>query len=224
MLNMIESSKCLVVRDGFFVTGRSFWMLLSIKFLIAFTVSVALFISEENLFFISVGLGFASRLFRRAERRGINDLYWSSDEIDLLVVVSLYFTLHLYFGNVVNIPFSKQSTRCWRSFDCSCTISLGLFPKRMSIECAIAKTPQSVVPTYLWHGDSWYCGNMLSGEKSCFICCRVSKVGSVFKLSKILNDNNYIHWWSLLWIIWIVSQSSIQSQMQRRETEIGWQV
>ena len=114
MLNMTESWKCLVVRDGF---------LLSFKFLIAFTVVGELFISEENLFFISVGLVFASCFFRRAERRAINDLYWSSDEIDLLVVVSLYFTLHLYFGNAVNVPFSKQSTRRWRSFDFARTVS-----------------------------------------------------------------------------------------------------
>ena len=38
MLNMIEPSKFLVARDGFFVNGRSSWMLLSFKFLIACTV------------------------------------------------------------------------------------------------------------------------------------------------------------------------------------------
>ena len=48
MLNMIESSKFRVVCDGFFVNGRSFWMLLSFKFLIAYTEAVELFISEEN--------------------------------------------------------------------------------------------------------------------------------------------------------------------------------
>ena len=110
---------------------------------------------------ISIGVVSTSHFFRRAVRRGISHLCWSSDEIDPLVVVSLYFTLHLYFGNIVNVPFSKQSTRCWGSIDWSYTISLGLFPKRMSIEYAIAKTPQSVVPTCWWHGDSWYCRNML---------------------------------------------------------------
>ena len=124
-------------------------MLLSFKFLIACTVGVELFISEENLFDVSIGVVFASRFFRCAERQGFNHLRLSSDEIDLLVAVSLYFTLHLHFGNVVNVLFSKQSTRCWRSFDWSYTISFGLIPKRMSIEYAIAKTPQSVVPTCL---------------------------------------------------------------------------
>ena len=75
-------------------------MLLSFKFLIACTVGVELLISEENLLFISIGVVFASLFFRCAERRGINHLSWSSDEIDPLAVISLYFTLHLYFGNV----------------------------------------------------------------------------------------------------------------------------
>ena len=196
MLNMIQSSKFLDVRDGFFVNGRSSWMLLSFRFLIACTVDFELFISEEKLFVVSIGVVFASRFFRCAERQGINHLWWLSDEIGPLVVVSLYFTLHLYFRNVVNVPLSKKLTRCWRSFDWSYTISLGLFPKIMSVEYAIEKTPQSVVPTCLWHGDNWYCGNVPSGEKSCCICCRVSVVGSVFKLSKFLtsplNDDNNI--------------------------------
>ena len=97
------------------------------------------FLVVGDRFFISIGVVFASRFFRRSERWGISHLCWSSGGIDPLVVVSLYFTLHLYFGNVVNVSFSKQSTRC--SFDWSYTISLGLFPKRMSIEYAIAKTP-----------------------------------------------------------------------------------
>ena len=75
-------------------------MLLSFKFLIACTVGVELLISAENLLFISIGVVFASLFFRCAERRGINHLSWSSDEIDPLAVISLYFTLHLYFGNV----------------------------------------------------------------------------------------------------------------------------
>ena len=41
MLNMIEPSKFLVARDGFFVNGRSSWMLLSFKFLIACTVALS---------------------------------------------------------------------------------------------------------------------------------------------------------------------------------------
>ena len=60
---------------------------------------------------------FQLEFFSRAERRSINHLCWSSDETDPRIVVSLYFTLHLYFGNVVNVLFSKQSTRCWRSFE-----------------------------------------------------------------------------------------------------------
>ena len=54
MLNMIVSSKFLVVRGGFFVKGRSPWMLLSIEFLIVCTVGVELFISGENLFVILI--------------------------------------------------------------------------------------------------------------------------------------------------------------------------
>ena len=79
------------------------------------------------MFVISIGLVLASCFLRRDERRGINQLCWPSDEIDLLVVVSLYFTLHLYFGNVVNVPFSKQSTRRWRSFDFARVVS-GCYP------------------------------------------------------------------------------------------------
>ena len=74
MFNMIESSKFSLVRDGFFVNGRSSLLLLSFKFLIPCTVGVELFISEENLLVIAIGLVFASRFFRRAERRGINHL------------------------------------------------------------------------------------------------------------------------------------------------------
>ena len=127
MLNMIESSKFLAVRDGLFVNGRLSRILLTFKFLIACTIGVELFIREENLFVISIGLVLASCFLRRDERRGINQLCWPSDEIDLLVVVSLYFTLHLYFGNVVNVPFSKQSTRRWRSFDFARVVS-GCYP------------------------------------------------------------------------------------------------
>ena len=123
---MIESSKFLAVRDGLFVNGRLSRILLTFKFLIACTIGVELFIREENLF-ISIGLVLASCFLRRDERQGINQLCWPSDEIDLLVVVSLYFTLHLYFGNVVNVPFSKQSTRRWRSFDFARVVS-GCYP------------------------------------------------------------------------------------------------
>ena len=61
MLNMIEWSKCLVVSDGFFVNGTSPWMLLSFRFLIVCTVVVEIFISEENLFIISIWVVFSSR-------------------------------------------------------------------------------------------------------------------------------------------------------------------
>ena len=123
---------------------------------------------------------------------------------------------------------NRQGTKCWRSFDWSYKTSLGLFPRRMSIEYAIAKTQQSVVPTWLGHGVSWYFGNVFSGEKSCFTCCKVSKFGSVFKLSKIL---------ILFWMMIIISneehcyglfelflKDTIQSQMQSKEMEIEWQV
>ena len=49
-------------------------MLLSFKFLIACTVGVELFISEEDLFDVSIGVVFASRFFRCAERQGFNHL------------------------------------------------------------------------------------------------------------------------------------------------------
>ena len=110
MLNMIVSSKFLVVRGGFFVKGRSPWMLLSIEFLIVCTVGVELFISGENLFVILIWKLFSNRFLRCAEWRGINHLCWSSDEIDPVVVVSLYFTLHLYFRNAVNFRTLKIST------------------------------------------------------------------------------------------------------------------
>ena len=45
--------------------------------------------------------------------------------------------------------FLKQSTKFWRNFDWSSTISLELFPQRMPVEYAISKTQQSAVPTYL---------------------------------------------------------------------------
>ena len=171
---------------------------------------------------ISIGVVSTSHFFRRAVRRGISHLCWSSDEIDPLVVVSLYFTLYLYFGNIVNVPFSKQSTRCWGSIDWSYTISLGLFPKRMSIEYAIAKTPQSVVSTCLWHGDSWYCGNMLPGRKA------ISFVAESQKLDQCLSCRKF---WHLRRMMITVSngehccelfelfhKESTQSQMQSRET------
>ena len=91
-------------------------MLLSFKFLIAYTEAVELF-SEENVFVFSIRVVLASRFFSHAEQRRINHLCWSSDLIDTPVVVSLNFTLHLYFGNVFIFLFLKQSTRCWRSFD-----------------------------------------------------------------------------------------------------------
>ena len=43
---------------------------------------------------------FSNRFLRRVERRSINHLYWYSDAIDPVVVVSSYFTLHFYFRNV----------------------------------------------------------------------------------------------------------------------------
>ena len=95
-----------------------------------------------------IGKVFSNHFSRRAERRSINHLCWSLDDTDPVVAISLYFTLHLYFGNVVNVPFSKQWTRCWRSFGWSYTISLGLFSKRISLEYAVAKTSQSVVQWY----------------------------------------------------------------------------
>ena len=61
-------------------------MLLSFKFLIVCTVGIEIFVSEKILFVISVGAVFPSRFFRCTERRGVNHLCWSSDEIDPLVV------------------------------------------------------------------------------------------------------------------------------------------
>ena len=153
------------------MNGRSSWMLLSFKFLIACTVGVELLISDENLFvnFYFNGVVFSSRFSKRAERRANNHLCWFSDENDQLVFVSLYFTLHLYFGNAAIVPFFKQSARCWRSFDWSYNIWLGLFPERMSIYYAITKTLQSVVPTCFWHVDSWYCGTCLERKTFLFV-------------------------------------------------------
>lgn len=126
----------------FSVYGRTSWMLPSFESLNLCSAGVKLFISWENLFVISIEVVFSNSFLRRAERRGINHLCWSSDVINPVVVVLLYFTLNLYFGNVVNVHFSKQSTRCWHNIDWSWTIFPGFFTKRMSIEHAFAKNTE----------------------------------------------------------------------------------
>ena len=88
------------------------------------------------------------KIILKTERRVIDYLCWFLDITGLVVVVSLYFTLHLYFGNIVHVNFSKQLTRCSRNFDWSHTIFFGLFPQRMSSEYAVEKASQSV-PTCL---------------------------------------------------------------------------
>ena len=65
MLNMIESSKFLAVRDGLFVNGRLSRILLTFKFLIACTIGVELFIREENFVCYFNWIG-ARKLFSQA--------------------------------------------------------------------------------------------------------------------------------------------------------------
>ena len=90
----------------------------------------------------------------------------------------------------------------------------------MSITYALAKkNNNSFVLTCLWHDDSWYYASVLSGEKSCVICCRVSIVESVFSCRKF---------WLLRWMMVVISngehccelfelfhKDSIQSQSQK---------
>ena len=97
----------------FFISGSSSWMLLLFTFLIACSVGVKLFVSGENLFVISIEVVFSNRFLRRADRRGINNLCWFWDVTDSVVVVSLYFTLQSYFGNVAKFLFLNipQSVR-----------------------------------------------------------------------------------------------------------------
>ena len=44
---------------------------------------------------------FSNHFLRRVERRSINHLYWYSDAIDPVVVVSSYFTLHSILGTLI---------------------------------------------------------------------------------------------------------------------------
>ena len=84
-------------------------MLLSFKFLIVCTVGVEIFVSEKILFVISVGAVFPSRFFRCTERRGVNHLCWSSDEIDPLVVAyHVAFVFSIFSGRTIFSAFSEH--------------------------------------------------------------------------------------------------------------------
>ena len=132
------------------------------------------------------------------------------------------FNIAFVFLEHCQCSFWKQSTRCWRSFDWSYTISLGFFPKRMSIEYAIAKTPQSVVPTCLWHGDSWYCGKILPGRKAILFIAESQKLDQCLSCRKfwhlrriMITISNGEHCCELFELF---HKDSTQSQMQSRDT------